>query len=507
MHMFFRLNSICLLAFLLANFAAAARADIVLYTVPLDQLIPPKSPRTTRPRIRSPRTLTITIQGKTTVNPGKTVTFRHPKFGTLYFALENVRIHELPSTESLAAQRLGVAIRKNDADQVMEAARWCLHHGLLSKFYEAVAKVLEINPQHPEALHVAELKRRMDVPIESTSEQEAELRKFVSKADMKLKASKHFILLHDTPNEPAPNHTKPRADERLELLETVYESFLLRFYSQGVELEIPREPLKAVLFSDHRHFLDFAERLSPELGSAAGFWAKTENVSVFYDQGTHESYEPLKQLTEQLQQRKAAALENVTPYTKNIVRMADTFALLWEIVQESSDIEVVSHEATHQMAGNTGLMPRHVLTPTWAAEGLATYFESPRDAAWSGIGAVNKQRLSSYRDLQRDRRHSDIDFIVRDQIFTQAQTHDAALFAYGQSWALTHFLMEKRFDELMTYYRRLGEMPPDVVLAPELLGKVFSEVFGEDRTRLDSDWRTYMRTLKTDLEKIMDERR
>ena len=120
---------------------------------------------------------------------------------------------------------------------------------------------------------------------------------------------------------------------------------------------------------------------------------------------------------------------------------------------------------------------------------------------------MNKQRLSSYRDLQRDRRHSDIDFIVRDQIFTHGQTHDAALYAYGQSWALTHFLMERRFDQLMTYYHRLGEMPPDVVLAPELLGKVFSEVFGEDRTRLDSDWRTYMRTLKTDLEKIVDERR
>ncbi|MBC8871664.1 MAG: DUF1570 domain-containing protein [Planctomycetes bacterium] len=506
--MFLRLNSICLSAFLFASSSAVARADIVLYTVPLDQLIATKSPRTGPPRIRSPRTtLTIPIQGKTTVNPGKTVTFRHPRFGTLYFALENVRIYELPTTESLAAQRLSVAIRQNDADQVMEAARWCLHHGLLSKFYEAVGKVLEINPQHTEALHVAALKRRMDVPIGSSSDQEAELRKFVSKADMKFKASKHFILMHDTPDEPAPNHTMPRADERLELLETVYESFLLRFYSQGVELEIPREPLKAVLFSDYRHFLDFAKRLSPELGSAAGFWTKAENVSVFFDQGTHESFAPLKQLTEQMQQMKEAAPDNVTPRTKDIVRMAGTFALLLEIAQENSDIEVVSHEATHQMAGNTGLMPRHVLTPTWAAEGLATYFESPHDAAWSGIGAVNKQRLHSYRDLQRDRQHSDIGFIVGDQIFTQAQTNDAALYAYGQSWALTHFLMEKRFDELMTYYRRLGEMPPDVILAPELLDKVFTEVFGKDRTRLDSDWRTYMRTLKTDLEKIVDERR
>ena len=467
--------------------ACSAPADIVEYKVPRTRL-------------------TVVLQGQTTVNPGRTVSFRHPKFGTLYFGLEDVRIHAAPTTKELAARKLSQAVQQKSASEVMEAARWALYHGLLAQFYAAVDKALEINPQHVDARRVTELKRRMDQPLGSFAVQEAELRRVVPRAEMKIQTSKHFILLYDTEAKPAPNHKKPRADERLDLLEMVYESFLLRFYSQGVELEIPRERLQVVLFREHRDYLDFATRLSPDLNLASGFWSKTKNVSVFFDQGSDEDFQVLKQFSATLQKQKADAIKRVTPSSKDTVRRADTFALLVEVAQENQDITVVSHEATHQMAGNTGLMPRQVLTPTWAAEGLATYFEAPNDAAWSGIGAVNEERLDWYKGLQAERRISNIDFIIGDQIFTRARSHKANLHAYGQAWALTHFLMERHFDQLMTYYRRLGEMPPDMLLSPEVLAQVFSEACGGDRQALDLEWRAYMRSLKTDVDKILTEK-
>ena len=101
------------------------------------------------------------------------------------------------------------------------------------------------------------------------------------------------------------------------------------------------------------------------------------------------------------------------------------------------------------MAGNTGLLPRHVRIPSWVHEGLATYFETPNGAMWSGIGAVNESRLSLYRALERDREHSNIGFIVGDQIFDYAGSLGAKLHGYGQAWALTHFLMEKHFDKFI----------------------------------------------------------
>jgi hypothetical protein len=322
---------------------------------------------------------------------------------------------------------------------------------------------------------------------------------------MKIKKSKHFIMLHDTPDKPAKNRKLSRSDERLELLETVYESFLLKFYAQGSELDIPKERLKVVLFNEHQDFLDFATSESPELASASGFWNSHTNIAYFYDHGTTELFQTLQKLNDEFAELKEEAIRKKALNAREIVHTADTLKMLIEVDRENNDIEVVTHEATHQMAGNTGLLPRHVRIPTWVHEGLATYFESPQEAVWAGVGAVNESRLRRYRSLEKDREHSNIEFITGDQIFSYAATLGATLHGYGQSWALTHFLMDRHFQELMTYYRRLGEMPPDIVFSPALLNKLFDEVFTGNRKALDSEWRSYMRGLKTDIQEITGE--
>src|SRR6185436_1598788 len=232
----------------------------------------------------------------------------------------------------------------------------------------------------------------------------------VGRQDMKIKESKHFVLMHDTPDTPTYGKLT-RADERARLLETVYECFLLRFYAYGVELEIPKDRLKVVLFNEYKEYRLFADRLSPELASASGFWDGERNTSVFFDHGTNDLFKALKQISDDLQQKKKDAVRQRDANAASTVRLADTIQMLIEIEREDSDIEVVSHETTHQMAGNTGLLPRHVRIPSWVHEGLATYFEESNGATWGGIGAVNEQRLNRYRALERDREHSNIGFI------------------------------------------------------------------------------------------------
>ena len=109
-----------------------------------------------------------------------------------------------------------------------------------------------------------------------------------------------------------------------------------------------------------------------------------------------------------------------------------------------------------------------------------------------------------YRALERDRTHSNIGFIVGDQIFDYAASLGATLHGYGQAWALTHFLIEKHFDGLMAFYRRLGEMPPDTFLSQEIMNQLFDETIKVNRDSLDREWRTYMSTLKTDVELILE---
>jgi hypothetical protein len=443
----------------------------------------------------------VTLEGTTTVNPGGTVTFSHPRFGKIHFDLESTEIKKAPSIQTQFARIFGKAA--GDAEKRMEAAQWALRRGLLAQFYSTIDKVLEADPRHQRALLVKQLKAKMDAPISDSSHQESEMRALVGRPDMKIKTSKHFVLMHDTPDTPTRGKLT-RADERLQLLETVYECFLLRFYAYGVQLEIPKERMKVVLFNDYQQYRLFADRLSPSLASASGFWDGERNTSVFFDHGTNEEFKALKELSDQLQAQKTEAIRTRASNAANVVRLADTISLLVDIEREDSDIEVVSHETTHQMAGNTGLLPRHVRIPTWVHEGLATYFETPDGATWGGIGAVNESRLSLYRRLESDRMHSNIGFIVGDQIFDYANSLGAKLHGYGQAWALTHFLLEKHFDGFLAFYRRLGELPPDTFLSSEIVNQLFDESIGVDRIVLDQQWRAYMSSLKTDIEIILD---
>jgi hypothetical protein len=443
----------------------------------------------------------VTLEGTTTVNPGGTVTFQHPRYGQVHFDLESVDIRKALSLPAQLARVLGRA--GDNAEKRMAAAQWALRSGMLPQFYKAIDKVLEIDPQHPRATLVKRLKAQIDTPLGDSSKQAAEMRALVGRDDMKIKQSRHFVLLHDTPDT-LTRGKLTRADERIELLETVYECFLLRFYAYGVELEIPKERLKVVLFNDYQQFRQFADRLSPALASASGFWEGERNTSVFFDHGTNDRYKQLKELSDQLQQQKTQAIRSRGVTAASTVRLADTMQMLIEIEREGNDIQVVSHETTHQMAGNTGLLPRHVRIPSWVHEGLATYFETPDGATWGGIGAVNEQRLMMYRALARDAEHSNIGFIVGDQIFDYARSLGAQLHGYGQAWALTHFLMEKHFDKFLAFYRRLGELPPDTFLSAEIINHLFDESLGMGREELDRQWRSYMSSLKTDVELILE---
>jgi hypothetical protein len=449
--------------------------------------------------------LQMTVQGKVHINPGQTVTLVHPKFGQLHFSLESVEIHRAPTNQQVFGKKFGQAQGARDTNAMFKACIWGFKHGLVDQCYEGVEKILAMDPQHKEALRVVELRRKMREPIYDSSQQEKELRELVRNDGMKIANSNHFILLHDTPDKPAEGSKKSRAEERLDLLERVYESFLLLFYARGMELEIPKERMKVVLFNNYDDYYNFSTSHSPQLASASGFWDPAINTSVFYDHGTDETFKVLQKLSKTYEKIADDAIRQKLKGQAELIRFARTLKVLIQIAQENEDITVVSHEATHQMAGNTGLFPRHVLVPSWVHEGLATYFECPSDATWAGIGAVNGDRLNWYRALEADREHSNIDFIVTDQVFDLAGNHATRVAAYGQAWALTHFMLENEFDKMMEYYRALGELPPNLVFGTDTLSEVFVKVFGEERKGMDQRWRAYMRGLKTDKQLILEE--
>lgn len=471
-------------AFLLFS-AAIARADFVECTVPGTNL-------------------RILLQGKATGLQGGNMSLQHP-LGTLYFDLKECRIHEVPSLNQQFRKRLGTAKTKKSAPEVFQAGVWALKHGMLKEYYDAIEESLKVDSNYAEGKRTLALRDELRKPLPASTKEADVMRQFVHRNEMKFATSAHFALLYDTPDKPEKDAKikKPRHEQRLELLERVYESFLLTFHSRGVDLDVPKERLQVVLFNNYADYKDFSTRLSAELVSASGFYMPEKNISFFFDHASTERFKKLDEIATKLKGLGKDAAKGKMYGAKDLVRLANTIDLLIQIDRESNDIEVVSHEATHQMASNTGLFPHHVRVPKWVHEGLAAYFESPNDGAWAGIGAVNEQRLTFYRALEPDKEHSNLNFIVGDQIFDYAASLGAILHGYGQAWALTHFLVEKHFDQLMRFYKALGELPPDIEFTPEVLNPLFDREFGADRSLLDQEWRSYMRSLRTDEQEVL----
>ena len=468
------------LAVLLA--APSSRADVLVYSAPT---IPP---------------LEVTLQGKAQANPGRTVSFKHP-LGTLYFSLDEVTYYKVPTLDEQFDRML---VKAKTAPDIFKTAIWALKHGLIEQYFKAVEATLKVDAEHADAKRALALRVKMAQPLSDPPTLESDLRALGPRKDMKIARSAHFILLYDTPDKPAEGRKKPRHEERLALLERVYESFLLMFFSRGVDLEVPAARMKVILFNEYKDYHTFSTSLSPSLASASGFFVPTQNFSVFFDHGTNEQFKQLKEISGRFLAEGKELARVKSPAARDVNRLGNALDVLFRMSQENEDITVVSHEATHQMAGNTGLFPMQVRVPSWVHEGLATYFESPAEATWSGIGAVNEDRLEWYKALAANRRDvSNIDFIVSDEVFSLAASHGAKLHAYGQAWALTHFLLDRHFDKIFAYYRALGELPRDLQLNPDFLKQLFNRVFAEDRKALDQEWRLYMDSLKTDLDVIL----
>lgn len=478
------------LAAVLTAVPTNTRADVVIVRLG-DVLIPMEG------KVADPKQpiITVTHEKFRKGSDGRDLKLNLPYRRAGLMTLEEMII--VPSRKQQYQKLLNDA-QKGGLDKRLELATWAIKGGMVQEFYNAIDLVLQADPDNAQAKQILELRAKIDQPIADSSKEEKYLADTLPPG-MKFKNSAHYVVGYDTPDS--------KAQERLELLERVYETFLMYFAFKGRVLEPPPQRMMVALFNDHKQYLDFSTRLDPDLKSAAGYWSPESNIAVFFAQGTYPALKKLKDLSDTLEKDKKEAERMGIRDRADLVRTADTIKLLILVTIENEDLEVVTHEATHQIAGNSGLFPRQVRIPRFVQEGMAAFFESPNDASWSGVGAINKTRLEYYRALAdrfNDREHSNIDFVVSDQIYSRAGSHNTILHAYGQAWALTHFLMDKHFNELQDFWRNLARLPADMVICEDDMVRCFDAAFGKDRTRLDMEWRSHMNSLKTDEDKLKE---
>jgi len=241
-----------------------------------------------------------------------------------------------------------------------------------------------------------------------------------------------------------------KAADYAEIFEQVYRNFQLYFSTRGFRVSQPEFPLVAIVFPDRAAFAKYCRQDDiPPSASLLGYYLRTSNRVALY-----------------------------TLPGDNQQRVEDT----------------IVHEATHQVAFNTGLHVRIGENPKWIVEGLATVFEAPGVRHSTSRGKahsrINRERYVWFGNFSQSRREekSLVDFIADDSMF-----HRSALDAYSQSWALTFFLIETRPSQYAAYLKTVASRDPLTPYDREDRIADFRAAFGDDLDWLET---TFLRFVK-----------
>ncbi len=264
--------------------------------------------------------------------------------------------------------------------------------------------------------------------------------------DFDVTGTGHYLVVHPAGQE----------DKWAGRFETLYRAYVLYFSVRRSRVKPPQFPLVAIVFPDQNAFLSYARRSGAKIGrSVLGYYSPTTNRIIVYD---------------------VTAKRPNVPWTVNA--------------------ETIIHEASHQMAFNTGLHDRFSESPRWVVEGLGTMFEAPgvwnSNAHKSRDSRINKSRLNGFRQYLNSTRTrgSLAQFISSDRMFS---TNGRA--AYGEAWALTFYLCETHHQKYQAYLTRVSSRPKfSRYSGPERL-RDFTETFGANLALLEAHYLRFIEQL------------
>lgn len=279
--------------------------------------------------------------------------------------------------------------------------------------------------------------------------------------------TKHYLILYNT--------SSVYAEWVGALYERLYSAFYTFWTHRGLKLKEPDFPLVALVFDSQSSYASFTRH---EIGEASisiiGYYSLQTNRVVMYDLTGSQ--------TENLSGGKQAAAK-----INQILSRPEA----------ERNVATIVHEATHQLAHNSGLQARYADIPFWVSEGLAIYFETPdlgSAKGWRNIGGVNRVNLQNYRQSLAEIPPGKL----MEQLLDDSRFRDPKLApaAYGQSWAMIYFLLKTRGEKFSAYLEELSQLTPLVAEGDDARLKLFTKHLGEDVDKLETDFLRYMRTVR-----------
>lgn len=260
------------------------------------------------------------------------------------------------------------------------------------------------------------------------------------------------------------------------LFERLYRGYYGYWKNRGWELQKPEFPLVALVFDDKASYAAYAQK---ELGDA------TQSIIGYYNVQTNRV--TMYDLT---------GVDELRKTQRGVSSAAHINQVLSQPAAERT-VATIVHEATHQLAYNSGLQTRLAGNPMWVSEGIAVYFETPdldNARGWRSIGAMNRLHWNRFRE-SLERRPADAlrDLLTKDALFRDPKTSSDV---YAGAWALNYYLLKVRSAQYVKLLRELAQLAPLAEVSPEERVAQFERAMGEKLEQTDEAFLRYMRRLK-----------
>ena len=405
-------------------------------------------------------------------------------------------------------------VQSRDFDAKFAAAWWALENGLTKEAGVLVRELHRLGPKHASTARMASALDRLEQPCP-----DPDLTAFQKAIGIEVTVTRgpHVILLHQ--------HSESEASERIAVLEKVITGFYLLFAADGIELLAPRRRLVSAWFAEKKDFLAFLHAEQADaFATTRGYFHPTWAAVVAFDARSTEEQrnarsklaarrEEVERFDRQLEAAPARARirielggEPVRTVGRSeakaaIARVESEITcetMLLDLDRRSIDLGTAAHEMIHQLAAESGLVPRHDAFPAWLHEGLAAQFEVIRGGRWSGVSRAHDLRLPDWRKIQDP---IPLERLVRDAGFGHGYQRDL----YAQAWALVYYLRTWHSREFLTFLDLLrgpdsGDPGSLATGRGDRVFGAFQRAFGSDLVALERDWRAFMATVKTPLE-------
>ena len=439
----------------------------------------------------------------------------------------NLIKHPTPAKKFEKDFKTDLATNK-DETKFLDAASWALQHGLKDEFHATMDELARFAPKRPEVLQYLTVQKALSEPPKGDDPFfAAYCAEMAGQKGFRKDGRGHYVVLTDLPI----STFDTGIYDRLRVLETTLENYYYWFaLKPGLKQpELPTHRLGIVILKSVEEFYAKHADWGAQPFGGDAFTPRRDNYII-------SSWEHLDEILKKYERNNQNARDAMVNAGMNVSKRDYLSGIVWNnenakydpfrrafcqtltITEKLIDDDQVrathTGEGARQLLFDSGILPRHVHTPEWIAQGMSAYFETATGAPYLEFGAPNWKQVVNLKLFRQQGKFEKpgeaLRAVVTDRYFREAhrtftylndvndkakinvRLRDEYDLARSTAWALTYYVIDRRQqpEKLIEYCKELDSLPRDLDLDERALEACFAKAFGlgesQNPLRLDA---------------------